>query len=297
MRHGADDRDAVALAGQHIGGAGKARDIARARRIEPGLGAVRGAQAEIGKNLSGRRQHHARRLRGNQRLEMQDVDQPRLHQLRLRQRRGDADERLARKADGAFRNGVHVAGETKTAEIIEQVLPEAAGRFQPIDLRWRETQVFQIVERVRQAGGEQEGAPAGQPPHEEFEHRLLVLAAVQIGLDHVELVEIGGERAFDGGHGGLLGRGHSPPQPRKVKPAKKLSGSPPYVAAACRAISSMPLPKPARGRQSARSRGWPPDSRDKARKFLSRPRQFPPASFRWLQPAAGARWAPSSPAG
>ncbi len=60
MRHGADNRNAVALAGEHIGGAGKARDVTRARRKKPGLGAVRGAQAEIGEVLARRRQHHAR---------------------------------------------------------------------------------------------------------------------------------------------------------------------------------------------------------------------------------------------
>ena len=206
MRHGADDRHAVALAGQHIGGAGKARDVARARRIKPGLGAVRGAQAEIGEVLAGRRQHHARGLRRDQRLEMQDVDQPRFDQLRLRQRRGDADQRLVGKADAAFGDRMHVAGEAEGGQIIEQVFAEASGALEPVDLGFGKLQRFEIIERVGEPGREQKAAPRRQPPHEELEHRLLVLSPVQIGLDHVEFVEVGEQRTGRGRHGASQGR-------------------------------------------------------------------------------------------
>ena len=67
---------------------------------------MRAAQAEIDQQLAGRGQHHARRLGGDQRLVMQDVDQPGLDQLRLRQRRGDAQDRLVGEEHAAFRHGV-----------------------------------------------------------------------------------------------------------------------------------------------------------------------------------------------
>ena len=77
---------------------------------------------------------------------------------------------------------------------------ETAGALEPVDLGGREAQGLQIVERIVEPGGKQEAAPLRQPPHEELEHRRAVLAAVEIGLHHVEFVEIGGERA-DGWHG------------------------------------------------------------------------------------------------
>src|SRR5882757_1228223 len=89
-----------------------------AHGAEAGLGAVRGAQAKIGQHLVRRRQHHARRLGRDQRLEVQDVDQARLDQLRLRQRRGDAQQRFIGKADAALGDGVHVAGKAKRREIL-----------------------------------------------------------------------------------------------------------------------------------------------------------------------------------
>ena len=86
---------------------------------------------------------------------------------------------------------MHVAGEAEGGKIIEQVVAEASGAFEPVDVGGGELQRLEIIERVVEPGGEQEAAPRRQPPHEEFEHRLLVLAAIQIGLDHVEFVEIG----------------------------------------------------------------------------------------------------------
>ena len=47
MRHGANHRDSVVLAGEHIGGAGKPCDVAGACREKAGLGAVGGPQPEI----------------------------------------------------------------------------------------------------------------------------------------------------------------------------------------------------------------------------------------------------------
>ena len=86
-------------------------------------------------------------------------------------------------------------------QIVEQVVAEAAGAFEPIDLGGGERKRLQIIERVLEPGGEQEAAPRRQPAHEEFEHRLLVLAPIQIGLDHVEFVEVGGEGTGRGHHG------------------------------------------------------------------------------------------------
>ena len=73
------------LSARHRRGAGKSRDIARPRCQEPCFGAMCAAQPEIDQQLAGGRQQYSRRLRRNQRLEMQDVNEPCFRQLCFRQ--------------------------------------------------------------------------------------------------------------------------------------------------------------------------------------------------------------------
>ena len=98
---------------------------------------------------------------------------------------------------------MHVAGEAERGKVINQVVAEALGAFKPVNLTRRETQRLEIGEDIVKAGGKKKATPFRQAAHEELEHGLLVLAAVQIGLDHVELVEVGGERTFGGCHSAL----------------------------------------------------------------------------------------------
>src|SRR5262245_61799369 len=126
---------------------------------------------------------------------MQNVDQSGLDQLCYRQRRGDPDERFVRKTYCAFRDGVDVTGETQPHEIVEEIASKATGAFEPVDLVRGKSQRLEIGEGVLEAGRNQKIASRGQPPHEEFENGLLVLAAIQVGLDHVELVKVRREGA------------------------------------------------------------------------------------------------------
>src|SRR6185369_10851367 len=116
------------------------------------------------------------------------------------------DERLIGEAHRAFRNGVHVAGEAEGGEIIEEVLPEAPGLLQPGDLCVRKAQRLEIIERIGEPRRQQKTAPGRQAPHEEFEYGLLILAAVQVGLDHVEFIEVGNEGTGGGRHDASLSR-------------------------------------------------------------------------------------------
>ncbi len=122
---------------------------------------------------------------------MQDVDEARLDQLGLGQRRRHAQDRLAREEHGAFRHGVDIAGEPKGRKMIEQARSEASALRQPLDVRGRKAQVLEKVERLLQPGGDQKAPPSRQIAHEELEYRGPGLAVIQIGLDHVELVKVG----------------------------------------------------------------------------------------------------------
>ena len=106
----------------------------------------------------------------------------------------------------AFRHGMDVAGEAKVGEVrSSNPSPNRPRAREPVDLVGGEAQVLEEVERLFEAGGHQEAAPRRQPADEEFEHRRLGLAMVQVGLDHVELVEVGQQRQFLG-HVTLLRR-------------------------------------------------------------------------------------------
>ncbi len=87
-----------------------------------------------------------------------------------------------------------VAGESEAGKIIDQPLPEPAGAGKPVDFLGREAQVLEKIERLLEPGRDQETASRRQPADEELEHRRSGLAMIQVGLNHVELIEIGEQR-------------------------------------------------------------------------------------------------------
>ena len=52
-----------------------------------------------------------------------------------------------------------------------------------------------VLHRLLQPGGDEKAALRRQLAHEELEYRRPRLAVLQVGLDHVELVEVGEQRA------------------------------------------------------------------------------------------------------
>ncbi len=62
-------------------------------------------------------------------------------------------------------------------------------------------ELLKVAKYLLESGGEEKVAPARQCAHEELEHRALVHALVEIGLQHGELVQIGQQRALALAHG------------------------------------------------------------------------------------------------
>ena len=81
-------RDAVALAGGHVGGALHAADVGGAGGRQRAVLALGAAQPELQHRPAAGRLHDARRLGGDQGLEVDHVEQHALDQLRLGQARG-----------------------------------------------------------------------------------------------------------------------------------------------------------------------------------------------------------------
>ena len=122
---------------------------------------------------------------------MQNIDEARFNQLRLRQRRRNTQNGLVGKEYRSFRHCVHVAREAECREMIKQALVEAAASCEPVNLLCREAQSFKEIERLLKSGRYQEAASRREFAYEELKYRRLCLAMIQVRLEHVELVEIG----------------------------------------------------------------------------------------------------------
>ena len=145
-------------------------------------------------NLSGAASSHARRLAGDQRLIVQDVDEARFDELRLRQRRGDAQDRLVGEEHGAFGMACTSPVKRNRGEIIEKIFAEPAGALKPGDVGWREAKVFQKIERLLESGGHQKSAPRGRLRTNNSNTAVFGIAMVQISLDHVDLIKVRQQR-------------------------------------------------------------------------------------------------------
>src|SRR5690606_32873025 len=104
-------------------------------------------------------------------------------------------DRLAGKADGAFRHRIEVAGELEALEIREEAVVKELRVGKRVELGGAEPQAGQVVDELRETRGDQEVSSRRQSPEEELEDGLLMHAAVEIRLQHRELIEVREQRA------------------------------------------------------------------------------------------------------
>ena len=197
MGHGAEHRDVEAPAGFGGGRAIETGQVGRPRRQQRGVGTMGPSHTEVHQPPAPRRKHHARSLRGDEGLEVHDVQQAALHQLRLRQRRGDAQDGLVGEEHAALGHRMHVAGESERAQPIQQLPREARLTFEPCELVVVERERLQKGQRLLETRGHEEVAARWQPAHEEFEGRALLHALFQVRLEHGQLVQVGQQGAHE----------------------------------------------------------------------------------------------------
>src|SRR5262245_54576239 len=99
-----------------------------------------------------------------------------------------------------------VAREAKIRKISEGAYAEPAGILEPVDLVCSEAQILEELERLLKAGGHQESPLGGKLTHEELKYGRFSLAMGEIGLNHIELIEIGKQRAPTRVHSTLIHR-------------------------------------------------------------------------------------------
>jgi hypothetical protein len=124
---------------------------------------------------------------------MEQVQEPALDQLRLAQRRGDAQQRLVGEEDRALGHRVDVAGEAQVGERRDEIGLEAAAAREPVELLRREREPGEEIDRLREPRGDQEVAPRRQLAHEALEHRAPVHPLAEVRLQHRQLVQVGQE--------------------------------------------------------------------------------------------------------
>ena len=193
MRHGAEARYPEQLVREHGRSPGKARQIARARRHQPGLRPMRAPQAEVDQQFSGRGQHRACRLGGDQDLIVQKF----ISRVSTSCARGSG---AVIRRIGSFGKKIVPSGMASTSPVkrnpartCEEPASEAGRPNQA--LVGREAQCLQEMHRLLEASGHQEAAPRRQLAEEQFEHRRLRHPMGGVCLQHGEFVAIGQQRA------------------------------------------------------------------------------------------------------
>ena len=187
---------------------------------------------------SRRRQRHPGRLRGDQGLEPDRVEQVGLDDLRLDDGGGDPQEGLLREGDGPLRHGPYLAGEAQPGQELEEAGGEAAQRAQVGQGGLVEAEALQVPQGRLQPGGHQEVAFA-EVPHPQLEGGGAAVAVGQVGGGHRQLVEVGEQ--------GVVG----PPGGRGAP----LTASPLRARPGCAALARR---RPAGGRPPAPPRSAPP---------------------------------------
>src|SRR6516225_5416380 len=90
---------------------------------------------------------------------------------------------------------MHISSEAEFGKVVEQSFAKSAAACEPVDVLGRKSDVFEEGEGLFESRRDQEAATGRKLSHEEFEYGRLPLAMVQVGLDHVELIEIGQQRS------------------------------------------------------------------------------------------------------
>ena len=118
-----------------------------------------------------------------------DVEHRRFDQLRLKERRLDADQRLVGEDHGALRHGIKLAREAEILEVIEEPLVKEVKRAEVVNILRVEMQVFDVIDHLLQARRDGKRAAAGVLAVEQIEHRDPVGdAGVDIAVHHGHLV-------------------------------------------------------------------------------------------------------------
>ena len=148
------------------------------------------AQAEVDEGAMARGKHQPRRLGSDDSLEVKQIDQAALDQLRLGQGRRDPQDRLIGEEDRALGNRIDVAGEAECRQRLQGLIREP-GLTEPVETFLFEAGAFQELDRLFKTSGNQEVPARRKLAHEQLEASRVRQAPLDIGLEHRQLVVVG----------------------------------------------------------------------------------------------------------
>ena len=195
VRHGAGRAQTVAARRGDVAGRREADDRRVARDGIGRVGPLRPAEGEVDDLAAARRQAAPGRLRGEHRVERDLVQQEGLDELALGERGGHLQERLARVDDASLGDGPDVAGEPERGERLDVLGAEPELVAQVREILLGEPDVLEEPEARLEPRRDQEAAARREPAHEEAERGGVGHPAAQVARRHVQLVEVGRQRA------------------------------------------------------------------------------------------------------
>jgi len=184
MRVRAANWNAEDLTSENIRGRSTPADVGCATCHQSAIGAVRPAQSEFDHGIVQRGETDAGGLGGDEGLEIDDVEQRRLDDLRLQQWPAHAQERLLRKDDRAFEDRIEIAAPLQGAQIfqkrrVEERCAIAAREGSEVsDLVICEREGIEKVDRITEPARHAEAASERVLAKDEMKDRLLVVHAI-----------------------------------------------------------------------------------------------------------------------
>ena len=110
--------------GQHIGRCGTPSDVGGSTGCQCSVDSLRPSQTKFQHRFTGGGVTDPRCLRGDQCLEVDDIQQSRLQNLALHDWASHANEWFVRKHHCSFGNGVNITGENRRTEFIQESVIE-----------------------------------------------------------------------------------------------------------------------------------------------------------------------------
>ena len=185
------DRDIEHLAAEHIGGADTARNHGSPCAVHARVRPLCAAQSEFHDAVALGRIHDTFCLGGNQALVVDDIEQGRLHQLRLHDGGNDLDQRFPWEDDGSLRNRIDITGKAEVAEIFQEVFLEYPQASQVLNVAAVKTQVPDVFNHLLQPGADGKAIAVGIGAVEHVkDYGLVGVLFLKISLHHGQFIQV-----------------------------------------------------------------------------------------------------------
>ena len=186
----AEDRNVEHLARQDIGGSGAAGDDSRTGSINTRIRALGAAEAEFHDAVTLGCIAYACRLCSDQGLMIQHVEDSRLNELSLLDRRNDLEHWLTREDNGSFRDSPDITCEVEARKIIQEVFIKYIEALQVLNIIIGKMQVLDVVDYIRKSAAYRVTSITWIFPVECIEYDDLICRVLEIALHHGQLVQV-----------------------------------------------------------------------------------------------------------